>query len=433
MQEKFYTLFWTWDHRMQWSGDANLSLPAGEAGPYLKSSETFLNEYKCLIDYASQRQIDAVIVAGMLRKSHGGVRAAKKLIDYGRKRGVSVLPSAGTGSYDGFVVQTDDHYCLSSWLERHPQLAAIDPAGKPYTRQNAPALYLCSSKEENQQWLKQGTQWLIDKLEPEGIFLSHGRLEVCHCSSCKRSRDSLEGSDEIFKEFANLTSPMLQAVQGCGGNLMVICASEAVVDRATYTNTIPLQYFASLASFSWELSLQSLKAWPAGNTARRGKHLGQLHHSISEPNSSFGVGDFHRRQLLLDEIRSACRHAHGDSLSGLILNGEMGIHSVSNELNYLGFSAFCRDPQLTWEAFAVQHLSPGFGDPETSYKFLQMLQQSISLHRELVKISGPQERHYLSREAYHLFTEVARVTEAISGESQRRWAWLLGSIAEIVL
>ena len=65
--------FWSWDHSTNWKKNEYGKQVCGANNPYTKKSESFLDDYKRLITWASENGVDTVGVAGLLRDGHGGI------------------------------------------------------------------------------------------------------------------------------------------------------------------------------------------------------------------------------------------------------------------------------------------------------------------------------------------------------------------------
>ena len=140
-----YTFLWTWDHSMEWAPNESGAVPDGCDNPYKKRPQAFLKDYKVLVDYASEHNINAVIIWGFLRKAHEGTKASQELCRYAKDKGVYVWPGVGTSHYGGFYYMSRHPFNIETWLKMHPELRATGKDDRPEPR-------LCPSKEENKEW-----------------------------------------------------------------------------------------------------------------------------------------------------------------------------------------------------------------------------------------------------------------------------------------
>ncbi len=91
---------------MEWAPNEPGAVPDGCNNPYKKRPQAFLKDYKVLVDYASEHNINAVIIWGFLRKAHEGTKASRSFADtlktkvymYGPGLGHPIMAASTTGA-----------------------------------------------------------------------------------------------------------------------------------------------------------------------------------------------------------------------------------------------------------------------------------------------------------------------------------------------
>ncbi|HUV38019.1 MAG TPA: hypothetical protein VMY39_00320, partial [Planctomycetota bacterium] len=234
--------FWTWDHSANWVLDDPGMLTFGCANAYLKTPETFVEDYRRLTDLAASLGVRGIIIWGFLRDSHGGVDAARRVADYAASRGVAVLPGVGLTWYGGVYYEGDHPYNLDTFLRKHPDARLVPRAGL-----NLPSGEggVCPLHPAFRDWLREGLQWLFREFNIGGVNLENGDFVVCHCPRCAEHRASWPDTDPDFFRMQALA--YLPAIDALREHL-----SDKLVTWATYT------------SFSFGLPAQSPDdAWPS--------------------------------------------------------------------------------------------------------------------------------------------------------------------------
>ena len=193
-----YRVLWTWDYATYWD---NSYFPRawGSSGINCRR-EAFLRDYKRLIDFASAHHYNGVVIWGAVRAHHNGFDQLKELVRYGKEKGVRVLPGVSAFSYGGVCYDPrsrflgmaeypmEDHpYSMYSWLQKHPEYAAIDEKGNPYNF-GPLQVVACPSRKENLEWFQEGLQWLYEEFDVDGIQVEVGDYALCHCPRCTERR-----------------------------------------------------------------------------------------------------------------------------------------------------------------------------------------------------------------------------------------------------
>ena len=143
-----YRILWTWD---SWLCDPD-------------SAESYVGEYRKLIDFMAEREYNGLIIWGFLDDRHGGIPAAKEVASYGARKGVRVMPGIGAGGYDGFYITPASPYNLRTFLKGHPELRAIPRRGSSPSGE-----FLCLYQDGAIDWLREASAWLAENFEIGGV------------------------------------------------------------------------------------------------------------------------------------------------------------------------------------------------------------------------------------------------------------------------
>ena len=171
--------FWTWDHSTNWMLDDPGNLNFGCANAYLKRSETYVEDYRRLTDFAAGLGVKGIVIYGFLRDCHGGVEAAKRVAGYAAAKGVAILPGIGLGAYGGTYYEGDHRYNLPAFLVKHPEVQRLDHEG------NRDPSGACPSHPFYLEWTNESLHWLFKEFEVGGANLENGDFQICTCEKCK--------------------------------------------------------------------------------------------------------------------------------------------------------------------------------------------------------------------------------------------------------
>jgi len=190
-----YRVLWTWDYCVFW--DDTLFIRGSGATGENKRRSHFLKDYMKMVDFCAEHGINGIVIWGALRAHDDGMAQFKTLVKYGKQKGVRILPGVGVFSYGGVLFDpreqisfvegfpANNPYFLPTWLNEHPELAAVGPDGKPF----AMGMYstvACPSKKENLEWFKRSFEWLCDEFDIEGAQIEVGDYAICYCDECKK-------------------------------------------------------------------------------------------------------------------------------------------------------------------------------------------------------------------------------------------------------
>lgn len=387
-----YRILWNWDMRTNWHDN----LEAMHAHPHLLRSyqlyegdaSDFLAHFKRAIDFFSDHKLNGLVIWGFIRDQHGGLEAARDLSQYARQRNVRILPGVCTEAvYGGFSFARDCPYNLDAWTERHPELRFKRKDGQLIAG-------ICPSKVENQQWLKDGTEWLLENLpDIGGANLENGDLYCCWTDDCAAARRQPGCDQDFFWDQMATYQPVIEAARRLRPDVWMVFA--------TYTGfagrSLP-QYLGKVPESSicqWTLTApRNLSDWPVTRCPSAGgptDHIGYLKMAstaVTTPSlpDRWWVGP---PGAAWDEVAGiiarACRWAQGAGMAGLVIYGELGAASPANELNYLALEYFGWHPERTWGEFVADRLAMCYGDERRAQLFLKLLRDTTRDPREIEK------------------------------------------------
>ena len=141
-------------------------------GAYAKfSSEE--DPRQALVDWMAKREYTDLVVWGFVDGRHGGEAAAKELARYARTKGIRISPGVSTdigayGAYGGFALGIPNH-----------------PFNDQVQAKAMGAPTICYAKPENRDWLRRGTEWLLDTFDVDGVNVEVAEGGIrCPCADC---------------------------------------------------------------------------------------------------------------------------------------------------------------------------------------------------------------------------------------------------------
>ncbi|MCC6486413.1 MAG: hypothetical protein IT364_02855 [Candidatus Hydrogenedentes bacterium] len=185
-------LLWCWDSRMTWDDEpdkiSTRMAAAEQRFVYPKRPESYQLGFRRLVDYCAKNGIWGVIIWGFLRDSHGGVQAAVDLCKYAADRGVAILPGVGLCSYGGYYYEGEHPFNLDTYLAKHPDrvsTAKEEGGGRAVTPVLDPSL------EANQQWWRDGLEWMLETFAIGGVDYEMGDFIVNPSDGAVAAREAL--------------------------------------------------------------------------------------------------------------------------------------------------------------------------------------------------------------------------------------------------
>ncbi len=382
--------YWTWDHSTNWVLDDPGNQMSGAANRYLKRPETFLEDYRRLVDHCLEMRFNGIVIWGFLRAAHGGEAYAYEVARYAAERGVAILPGLGTTGYGG-VYYEGRHPCnLETFLARHPRLGNRNKDGRISRREISPY------HPETQDWIRRSVEWLYRSFPIGGANLENSDYMVDYSAAGKRGRARIRsGEADHFKDqfFAYRTAlAAADRLAPSGWNTYATYSGfgrgRDVTNAGVDMGVAP--YFARRlppsAIAQWTLSgmlsgaiplrdwLRSPRPaaayrnpkWPRGLRPPTPRSVGFIHQASQWSN-------LRRTDLAVSVFAEACLRGHGAGLEGIAVHGEVTSRSLAWKLNYLAMRHWTYHPASTLEEFALAELAPRLGGEKEARVFVEFM------------------------------------------------------------
>jgi len=383
--------YWTWDHSTNWVLDDPGNQVAGCANQYLKKPETYVEDYRRLVDHCLDMRFNGIVVWGFLRDAHGGERHAYQIAKYAADRGVALMPGGGTTGYGG-VYYEGRHPCnLEAYLAAHPKRGNMRKDGTTSRRQLSPY------HPENQEWIAHALAWLYRSFPIGGINLENSDLLVDYSTLGKRERRKINsGEADFFKDQYVAYKTALQTIHKLAPNAWNTYATYSGFGRGGDVSNAGADvgaepYFAGRmpksAIAQWTLTgMLSQTPAPLCDWMRSGKPARVYQNPRwprgLEPPTPRSAGFIHqasqwshvrRDRLALSTFAEACLRGHESGLEGISIHGEVSSRTLAWLLNYLAMRHWTYHPVSTLEDFALAELKPRLGSDSAARHFVQAL------------------------------------------------------------
>ena len=433
-----YRTWWNWDHSTNWDLEQIGVQEIGVMNPYAKPPDGFLADFKHVVDFMSRNRIAAITIYGFLRTSHGGIEAAQELCRYATERGVRILPGIAINAYGGVVWEMDHEYNLSTWLRKHPELAAqmehppgfqIQDLGfELFFPRGDYSMRGCPSQPANQAWMAEGVAWLAETFEIGGINIEAGDYGVCGCPLCEKRRAEREdakrrdGYAESWShaDMADFYPRLYDEVRQRRPNAWIyseiqwdnLLDAEAMAplrdlpDGGIYTHTLNRSYWNRVER---ELTSGYVAQLPTKTNVFRCQFASQWNGDRRTERYRFNGRDF----------EAMAKKAGAVGFQGLKIWGEVSPYNTATELSYSAFSRFTWDTNLTWDRWLEEEAAPRLGGTEAANRYLAMLSAVDPPARPDAATLQPMQREALDT-ALQFDDDVAR-----------RWLWLAERISRI--
>lgn len=170
---------------------------------FSSTRESFAANYRRAIDAAGRYGVEGIVIWGFLRDRHGGIDAAREVVEYAGNKGVAVLPGVGIDDYGGVYYQGDSPYSLDTYIQAHPEAQARNEDGTPQVHRWPPTdtdgrQKACPSDEHVVAFYRDSLAWLVETFGLNGFQIEQGDSGVCFCRRCRakdRSIMKLDGED----------------------------------------------------------------------------------------------------------------------------------------------------------------------------------------------------------------------------------------------
>jgi len=382
--------YWTWDHSTNWVLDDPGNQTNGCNNPYLKRPETFLEDYRRLIDHAVATRFNAVMISGFFRDSHGGEVSAYEIARYGADRGVAVLPGVGTHAYEGIYYEGEHPAHLATFLRQHPDCRAV---GKKGQRTGGLGPY----HEESKEYVRRSIEWLMKGFPVGGIYLENGDYLVDHSEMAQDARKAfLSGEEDFLKDqYAAYLCALEVLDEVCpeAWNVYVTYCGFDMNGGDRFDRGLgqEVPYFATRMPDSaicmWTLSGMlrkrpvPLREW-MDQPQPEAVYDNPTWSRDLRPPTPRSAGFMHqgsqwspvpRTALALSTYAEGCLRSFESGLEGISIHGEATSRTMTWKLNYLAMRHWTYHPRSTLKDFARLELTPELGSLEAAYDFIEAL------------------------------------------------------------
>jgi len=384
--------YWTWDHSTNWVLDDEGNQVNGCANQYLKKPETYVEDYRRLVDSCLEMRFNAIIIWGFLRDAHGGERYAYDVAKYASDRGVAILPGVGTTGYGGIYYEGYHPCNLETHLARNPKLGNMWKDGKRSARESSPYY------PENQRWISQSLEWLCRSFPIGGVNMENSDLMVDHSPAGRRGRAKIKsGEADYFKDQFFAYKTALDVTHRLMPNAWNTYATYSGFGRGRDVNNAGADmgcapYFAkrmpSSAIAQWTISgmlseipaplrawmgsprpdvLYTNPRWPRGLVPPTPRSAGFIH------QASQWNGSLRRSAMALSTFAEGCLRSYESGLEGISVHGEVSSRTLCWKLNYLAMRHWTYHPVSTLEEFAASELAQRVGGAKEAQDFVDAL------------------------------------------------------------
>jgi hypothetical protein len=425
-------MFWTWDHSTEWALNRPGAQTLGASNPYSRTTQVFLQDYTEVLNWCRGHNIDAVVVWGLLRDSHGGLDAAKRLCDVASKKGVRLLCGVGLNAYGGVYYEGSSSYSLERHLESNPELYAFDSDGKKMVFNlgvNGPRLshHACPSRPENQDFAAESLRWLFKNLPLGGVQIETGDTGVCQCARCKTRRR--HPSSTFSWEDMMLMYPIAaDAIRSVSPDAWIICETYSHPEPFVKPDKIPkfgegkpAWADACLARFPRDVFVQwvcddyvrpkSLAPWTSSGTVSSAAHRNIMRAHFS----TFWEGL--RGELAIDWIADMVQQSLRHGFDAISLFGEVSPFHAGSELNYLALTNYgsAGNPQAKLDVFLRDVAGPLLGGEKQARDYLRYARLLADRPR-----------------VPDALKEIYPLSATLPARAAQRWVWLANYLASFV-
>ena len=417
-------MFWTWDHSTEWALNQYGAQTYGASNEYTRPSKAFVEDYTNLLQWCGRQNVNAVVIWGLLRDVHGGLDAAKRVVDVSSKQGVRVLGGVGLNAYGGVYYQGNSPYSLDRHLEAHPELNALDVHGHRMPHR------ACPSRPQNQEFIANSLRWLFTNLPLGGVQIETGDYGVCRCPLCEKRRHH-PVSVFSWEDMALMYPIAAEAIRSVAPDAWILCETysnpEPFTDpkkTPTFGDGKPAWADEYLAQFpkgkgilvQWVcddyIKPKSLKPWTKAGTVS-----GADHHNIMRVHlGTYWMGN-RRGEVSIDWIADMVQRSMSHGFNGISLFGEVSPFHTGAELNYLALKNYgsAANPQADLDVFLRDVAAPLLGGEKYAHDYLH--------YARLLD-----DRAQIPSALKEIYARCGTLPPDVA----RRWAWLGNYLASFV-
>ena len=427
---------WCWDHSTNWTPGVHGRQTIGTNRSYEKRPEVFLSDFERLLDFLGGKGFKGLCVWGLIRESHGGVEAARHVVEYGRRRGVSVTPGVGLFTYGGAFYEGQHEFNAETFALAHPECVAAvtqewperlcftrrddgtlapDLAGA-YLRRKHPWVQLCPSKPEVLAWVKDAVSWVIEALSLDTIMLEGGDVFTCRCDACrarrKRPRDDRVSLEDLCQGYV----PVVEHLHRHHGGVKIQCETYGAPGLA------PAATPATNGGFIPEDCVSSIDAIPEPAQLQLTYNFILPENRLNLPESIARRGLLRtecgtqwrgpRSHCCVDVISAQCRACRKLGIPAVSIFVEEPDTTPAHWINYKAFEVFSKD-DVPVDAFIERDIAPHLGGLDRAREFIRWATNP--------KCADTNEGIRFARKAG---------SSAADEDEFLNWAWLARFIAE---
>ncbi len=341
-------LLWCWDTRMTWDEEPDriqTQMAAAEKRfPYAKSPEAYQIGFRRLVDFCAANDIWGIVIWGFLRDGHGGIAAAKDLCLYARDHGVAILPGVGLCAYGGYYYEGEHIFNLDTYLTKYPERASNaneEGDGRAVNRVLDPSL------PANQQWWRDGLDWMLENFAITGINYEMGDFIVNPSETARAARSTLGiDTDENIQDIVVASRELMQHAYQRNPDGVFINALYRGYHQIR--NLEAISYVKAMHPKTvWQYTLTGMcreKAYPDGFPLLPShRQYGYLHW--------FNASTHTEEKDYVSDIARVFQGAHKLGFEFVGTYGELRANTPIAERNYRAQAAWAKNPALPFADF----------------------------------------------------------------------------------
>ena len=385
---------WCWDHSTNWTPGVHGRQTIGTNRSYLKRPEVFLSDFKRLLDFLGSKDFSGLCVWGLIRESHGGVEAAREVVQYGRERGVSVTPGVGLYTYGGAFYEGRHQFNAETFALAHPECVATVTQDDPeplsftrrddgtlapdladaYLRRTRPWVQLCPSKPEVLSWVEDAVSWVIEALGLDTIMLEGGDVFTCRCDTCRKRRTRTDDERVSLEDLCDGYIPVVEYLHRHHGGVNIQCETYGAPGLA------PPSTPASNGGFIPEDCVPFIEAIPEPAQLQLAYNFIIPEERLDLPESIARRGLLRtesgtqwrgpRSHCCIDTIAAMCRACRKLRIPAVSFFVEEPDSTPAHWINYEAFETFSKE-DIPFEKFLERDIAPHLGGPERGREFIR--------------------------------------------------------------
>ena len=340
-----YRILWTWD---SWICDPD------KAGSYV-------TEYRKLIDFMAAHEYNGLIIWGFLDDRHGGEKAAKEVATYAKAKGIRLLPGVGAGGYEGFVISRPHKYNLVTFLQEHPELRAV-----PRRSDKPSDEFLCLYQDASLAWLRDGARWLAENFDIGGANIETN--EADGIDNCPLAAAATEAEPNrlrysaSFSDLARAVPVIFQELRRKDPESWVLYATYQPPWWQRQEDAALLQPIPAEAIAQWNMELNvNAEAKPPVRHNVSLVHSGGWSYHLGAFPSRWGFTQYRCFWPDIQEIRQFSVNQRKMAVDGFAVGNVGSPEMPDNEIAYIAYIEFTREPGMTVERFSQRFIAPMYG------------------------------------------------------------------------